>query len=184
MPTYYGILMLHSTIKLFGDKSAQKYCLNDNLVELCSSRTERVELNTIMAKEDRKKTSYDVLFRKLYLAVMNIYGDQVLVTHALPHVFHPDILIFKQVREKDSFKSFNLKPNAYAGTVVVLQHTSHFSDSQNKITNGYFQHRVNLLTALGFKVVTVPWFEIVEFPIPRIIRKMSLAIDVPINNGK
>ncbi|KAI1301806.1 hypothetical protein HDE_02664 [Halotydeus destructor] len=180
----YGAVFMYTIVSLKAPQLMKHDEWPAEYLNSAIANLDRLQLNDIMSKTKKAKTSYEIIFRKLFLAVRQLYGSQVVVNHTLPFAYHPDILVNLQPNvPAKPIQNFTFAPDSVRdSTVVMLNGLGQYSDPLSTRLNKFAKQRIELLETLGYKVVVVPWYEIVDYDVMKIARKMSVKIDTPVKS--
>ena len=176
---YFGTIYTHTAVKIEAAHLLTHRKWSDEFIKHATESIHRMSVSDIMSESQKRPSHYVHVFRRLYLALKQLYCDQVVLKHTLPFLYYPDIIVTNIKRREVLDDKMDFKKGGEQNcTVVVLKGISHFGDFQGTKYSRMPAHKLELLEKLGFKVETINWFEICDLPLLRIARKMQLKLDI------
>ena len=179
------ILTLRDAIKLeCYPKYEQEIRTLDQIIPQLSSfpvHFSSVSMKDLLSSKPTKLFPNEKLLIRCYLSIKETYKDQVICKNILSFTHFPEIVITSENSGLKQLDIFEFRPISIKNcTVVVIQYKSHFNDETCEHYLGLQRLRTRLLLKLGFNVVHIPYYEVVDLNRKQLIRYFNLKLNVPI----
>jgi hypothetical protein len=137
-------------------------------------------IQDLMSKS--RPPAFEDLIVKTYLALKQIYKDQVYSCRILPHSSYPDVVVMPRKVKPSDIKPFPLQPGSVTeGSVISLRHVTQYVDYENDRLRGLPSMKLRLLKKMGFKIVELPCTQLQGLSIPSTMRRLRVMMDIPVH---
>lgn len=174
-PVNRDLLIIHTILSLEKPDEWEGKLLSPNRYNICVQDLPRMSVESVL--QDRHKDHlFKSVFRRLYEACQQTFGDRTIYSFVLPYSDKPRVVILPPGKTKKWFEDLPLTPGAYSNCLVFdIGNQSHYADVNSSRMRSFYTTQLRLLKILGFQVHKIHWTD---------FSKGSHAIEITLRNLK